>query len=175
MSFAGSSRPASGSEHHLSHYFEITGIVEGTDYLPHGIDVMYSTYVTSLVREKLSKVEFPSEKFVMDSALYDSEIRRVYGSVADGCIALQKKLGTYERNLVPVYNEKREELKAILAEVPSAEKIAELIKGIGLDLNEFFSLYGEAKIKDAVKYAKDLKDRYTVLWMYYDMFGTEAI
>ena len=43
MSFAGSSRPASGSEHHLSHFFEITGIVNGEAYFPHGIDVAYST------------------------------------------------------------------------------------------------------------------------------------
>jgi hypothetical protein len=30
-------------------------------------------------------------------------------------------------------------------------------------------LYGEEKIKDAIKYAKDLKDRYTVLWLNYDL------
>lgn len=39
MSFAGSSRPASGSEHHLSHFFEITGILDHTPYFAHGIDV----------------------------------------------------------------------------------------------------------------------------------------
>ena len=49
MAFAGSSRPASGSEHHLSHYFEITGIVNGEEYFPHGIDVAYSTVVTAAV------------------------------------------------------------------------------------------------------------------------------
>ena len=27
------------------------------------------------------------------------------------------------------------------------------------------------KIKDAISYAKELKDRYTVLWLYYDLFG----
>ena len=32
-------------------------------------------------------------------------------------------------------------------------------------MKEFVNLYGEAKIKDAVHYAKDLKDRYTVLWL----------
>ena len=47
MSFAGSSRPASGSEHHLSHYFEIIGIVHGEEYFPHGIDVAYSPVLTA--------------------------------------------------------------------------------------------------------------------------------
>ena len=175
MSFAGSSRPASGSEHHLSHYFEITGIVDGTEYLPHGIDVFYSTYVTSLIREKLAAATFPSEKFVMPEEEKNAEIKRVYKSVADGCIALQKKLGTYEKNLVPTYKEKEEAIKAVLREVPPAETIAKLIKGIGLDLSEFKNIYGEEKILDAIKYAKDLKDRYTVLWTYYDMFGTKSI
>ena len=59
MAFAGNSRPASGSEHHLSHYFEITGIVDGEEYLPHGIDVAFSTVVTSKSEKKLSRSLFP--------------------------------------------------------------------------------------------------------------------
>lgn len=37
----------SGSEHHLSHYFEITGILDGAPYFCHGIDVIYSAVVTA--------------------------------------------------------------------------------------------------------------------------------
>ena len=29
--------------------------------------------------------------------------------------------------------------------------------------------YGEGKLAEARLYAKDLKDRYTVLWTYYDL------
>ena len=29
------------------------------------------------------------------------------------------------------------------------------------------------KIADAISYAKELKDRYTVLWLHYDLFGGE--
>ena len=36
-----------------------------------------------------------------------------------------------------------------------------------------YALYGEEKIHNAILYAKDLKDRYTVLWLYYDLFGGE--
>ena len=175
MSFVGNSRPASGSEHHLSHYFEITGIVEGSEYFPHGIDVLYSTYVTSLVREKLIGSSFKSEKFIISSCERERELKRVYGAVAEGCIALQNKLGTYDRDLLPVYLENEGEIKAILSECPSPKRIAEIISSIGLDIKAFYSFYGEAKIADAVKYAKDLKDRYTVLWTYYDMLGTENL
>ena len=173
MSFAGNSRPASGSEHHLSHYFEITGIVDGTDYLPHGIDVVFSTWVTSKIREKLLKKDFPSTAFVEEDK--NEQIRRVYKSVADGCIALQEKLGTYKVDRVPVYKAKEKEIKEILAAVPNSAEIKKILDGIELDTSIFYSAYSKEKIRDAIRYAKDLKDRYTVLWMWYDMFGLEEI
>ena len=40
-----------------------------------------------------------------------------------------------------------------------------------INTSEFYELYGEKKIKDAIIYAKDLKDRYSVLWLNYDVFG----
>lgn len=173
MSFAGNSRPASGSEHHLSHYFEITGIVDGTDYLPHGIDVVFSTWVTSKIREKLLKKDFPSTIFVEDNR--NEQIRRVYKSVADGCIALQEKLGTYKADRVSVYKAHEKEIKEILAEVPDSTEIKKILDEIELDTSIFYNAYSKEKIRDAIRYAKDLKDRYTVLWMWYDMFGLEEV
>ena len=38
MAYVGNSRPASGSEHHLSHFFEIVGVLRREKYLPHGVD-----------------------------------------------------------------------------------------------------------------------------------------
>ena len=38
-------------------------------------------------------------------------------------------------------------------------------------MDEFYALYGEKKIADAVAYAKDIKDRYSVLWVNYDYNG----
>ena len=173
MSFAGSSRPASGSEHHLSHYFEITGIVDNKAYLPHGIDVIFSTYVTSKIRRKIASSKFPSVDFVQTEEEMTAELGRVYKSVAEGCIALQRKLGTYEDIRAERYLANEKEIKKILRECPTAEKIASILEDIELDINDFYKTYGEEKISDAVRYAKDLKDRYTVLWTYYDMFGIE--
>ena len=85
MSFAGSSRPASGSEHHLSHFFEITGIVHGEEYFPHGIDVAYSTVVTARLREKLLEQPWPEIQYRPDGEAYRNTLARIYGSVADGC------------------------------------------------------------------------------------------
>ena len=53
--------------------------------------------------------------------------------------------------------------------MPSASEIESILAKVGFDKNEFYAFYGKQKIIDAVKYAKDLKDRYTVLWYNYDV------
>ncbi len=170
MSFAGSSRPASGSEHHLSHFFEITGLIDNTEYFPHGIDVAYSTVITAQIREKILADKFPSKIFRDTREIYESKIKSVYKQVADGCIELQDKVGNYANNRINVYLEKETEIRKILEEMPASEDIYDMLSLVGLDVKEFYSLYGK-KIEKAILYAKDLKDRYTVLWINYDFYG----
>ena len=43
-------------------------------------------------------------------------------------------------------------------------------KNNDLSFSEFEKLYSKQKLDDEILYAKDLKDRYTVLWLYYAYF-----
>ena len=61
----------------------------------------------------------------------------------------------------------------ILKEGPSFSECINMLSEIGLSYSDFIEFYGLQKIKDAVLYAKDLKDRYTVLWVNYDFYGDE--
>lgn len=173
MSFATNSRPASGSEHHLSHFFEITGIVKGEPYFAHGIDVAYSTVVTAQIRENILKRDFPSEGYKEPIDSYLQNMKSIYGEVAEGCIALQEKMGTYNQNRIPVYKANEKEIKEILSKMPTADEIEEMLSLVDLNVSELYSLYGKEKIENAIKYAKDLKDRYTVLWLSYDIGETK--
>ncbi|MBR6572479.1 MAG: sn-glycerol-1-phosphate dehydrogenase [Clostridia bacterium] len=173
MSFAGSSRPASGSEHHLSHYFEITGIINGEEYFPHGIDVAYSTVITSEIREKLLSQPFGDKIYRLGKEEYEKKMQEVYKGVAGGCIDLQNKIGNYKADRRDIYKQKETEIKQILAEAPTAKGIQEMLSLVGLDIKEFYALYNKEKINQGILYAKDLKDRYTVLWVNYDYFGEE--
>ena len=168
LSFVGNSRPASGSEHHLSHFFEITGIINGRDYFPHGIDVAYSTIITAQLREKLLQSKFPSKLYRPDPAQYRTDMERIYKQVAPGCTALQEEMGRYQSDDAAPYLDHEAEIRAVLAEMPSADEIVRLLSLVELDPAEFYSFYGEEVLADAIRYAKDLKDRYTVLWMHYD-------
>ena len=174
MSFATTSRPASGSEHHLSHFFEIVGIVRGQSYFAHGIDVAYSTIKTAQIREKLIEQDFNKQNFRDDEKTLRLKLQNVYGeSVGDGCFKLHEKLGTYSKNRAHIYIDKQKEIKEILKEMPSANEIESILAKVGYDKKEFYALYGEQKIHQAVVYAKDLKDRYSVLWLNYDLNGED--
>jgi len=168
MSYVGNSRPASGSEHHLSHFFEITGILDNKEYFAHGIDVVYSSVITAKLREEIIKGAPRRHNF--DEKEWEENIRRIYSSCADGVIKLQKDLGWYKMDNELLVKEKWEQIKQVLKEAPSKEEFIDMIKAVGLDFNEFEKLYGKDKINDAIFYAKDLKDRYSVLWLYYEFF-----
>ena len=171
MSFAGTSRPASGSEHHLSHFFEIVGIVNDEEYFPHGIDVAYSTVVTAKIREEIVGSDIPEKIYRLSSKEYKEKMDQIYKFVSDGCINLQNKIGNYSKDRIQTYKQKEKEIKNILSQMPSSEDIEKMLSVVNLDIEEFYRLYSGQKIKDAILYAKDLKDRYTVLWLYYDLFG----
>ena len=171
MAYVGNSRPASGSEHHSAHYFGIVGIVRGEDYFPHGVDVCYGAVETAKLREKLLNIaDISSYRTHFDRTVYEKEIRRIYGPVADEVLALQNKLGWYGQDRVAVYRERWQEIRGVLAEAPSPADMRALVERVGLSCEAFAAFYGKEKIQDGISYAKDLKDRYSVLWMYDDLF-----
>ena len=171
MAYVGNSRPASGSEHHMSHFFEVTGIMNNEPYFMHGTDVLYSAYYTEKIREELISLSEVKAKSIFSKDEWAKKIREIYASAAEGVIALQEKLGWYNEDKMPVYKEKWTDIVKVLSEVPSSSELLSLIESIGLDINEFDKLYGEEKIKNAMLYAKDLKDRYSVLWLYHKLMA----
>ena len=169
MSFVGNSRPASGSEHHLSHFFEITGILENKEYYPHGIDVGFSSIVTAQIRENLLNQTPSRRKFNRDE--WEKAIKEIYLSSADGVIALQDKLGWYGADDSAFITENWSQIRDILKESPTADEFKCMLSDIGLDFADFEKMYGREKINNAIKYAKDLKDRYSVLWLSHMYFS----
>ena len=170
LSLNGTTRPGSGSEHHLSHFFEITGLVHHQPYLIHGTDVAYSTIVTARMREKIRALESPVF-CAEDETARKAAWARVFGPLAGEVASLQEKAGSYQKDRSAVYRGKWQEIRAILSECPSAGECRDMMLAVGFDPEEFISTYGEAKIRDAMLYGKDLKDRYTVLWLYYSLFS----
>lgn len=169
MSYVGSSRPASGSEHHLSHFFEITGILENADYFAHGIDVIYSAVCTENLREELLKIENLEPLPQITKSEYEEKINEIYHGISDEVINLQDKMGWYKTSKFDTYKKNWNKIKDILSEAPTSSEMQNYLDKIGLDMNDFKNLYGDDKIQNAIWFAKDLKDRYSVLWLYFDL------
>jgi glycerol-1-phosphate dehydrogenase [NAD(P)+] len=174
MSFAGSSRPASGSEHHMAHYYEITGILDDKPYYPHGIDVGYSTVITCKIREDILSRKW-SFRRSDDVRLRKNDLNRIYKSIAPSCEELQIKTQNYIKDRISIYIEKEDEIKKVLSLAPSGKDVERLLKKVGLKMSDYYAFYGESKISDGIKYSKDLKDRYTVFWLYYYFNKREKI
>lgn len=169
MAYVGNSRPASGSEHHLSHFFEIVNIMKNHDYFAHGIDVAYSTVITSHLREQLASALPASFRFTFSPDQWKKEVERVYDSLAPEIMALQKKVGFYDSNRLETITKKWDEIVHTLKEAPGKEEILGILHAIGYNMDEFWNMYGEDMIKDSIVFAKDTKDRYTVLWLLHDI------
>jgi glycerol-1-phosphate dehydrogenase [NAD(P)+] len=165
MAYVGTSRPASGSEHHLSHFFEITGILNGTPYLPHGTDVAYSSVLTARLREEILRRDPARVPF--DRPAFESAIRKAYTAIADSVMTQQDRLGWYHEDAVDEFVLTHAEgIRAILSEAPTEAEARRMVEAVGLSMEELYETYGHPHIDEAIRYAKDLKDRYSVLWVY---------
>ena len=129
----------------------------------------FSTVYTERLREKLLALPEPPSPAKFDEAAWEQKIRDIYAQAADKIIALQKKLRWYEQNRYIIYKNRWQEIKAILQEVPSSSELLRYLDSVELDIQEFENTYGEDKIQNAIWFAKDLKDRYTILWLYFTL------
>jgi len=174
LTLLSTTRPGSGSEHHLSHYFEITGLIDQKPYFLHGTDVGYSTIVTAALREEILALPEPHFHHIA-TELREECYRAVYGKCAAEVRELQNAAGRYEQPMDTVYRENWEAVREILAECPTANANRTMLTDVGFDLSAFEKMYGKDKIRAGIWFAKDLKDRYSVLWLYCDLFLTEQV
>ena len=167
-------RPGSGSEHHLSHFFEIVGLVHHEKHLSHGTDVAYNTILTAGMREQILALESPV--FCEESReSREAAWSRIYVTVANEVAQLQREAKSYETDLKPTYRSKWAEIREILKKCPTAAEIRRMMEAVGLRFSECEETYGHAKICDAMLYGKDLKNRYSVLWLYYSLFSGNGL
>lgn len=172
LTLLGSTRPGSGSEHHLSHFFEITGLIRNRPYFLHGIDVGYASVVTARLREEIRAVPSPVFHRVPD------EVRRacyakIYGAYSPEVGQLQETAGRYDgAPQEERFADRWEQIRQILAECPTPEEFTAMLSDAGFDMDAFEKMYGRETIEEGIWFGKDLKDRYSVLWLYFRLFFT---
>jgi glycerol-1-phosphate dehydrogenase [NAD(P)+] len=137
----GESRPASGAEHHTSHYWEMKLLREGRPAILHGAKVGVATVMVAQLYDRVRALSRAELSDLLEAATWparDEEIARIraaYGDLADGVIADHKAF--LETTPAQVEALKQtilahwDEIQAIAAQVPPAATVADLLQRAG--------------------------------------------
>lgn len=137
----GESRPASGAEHHTSHYWEMKLLSEGRPAILHGAKVGVATVMVAQLYDRVRALSREEVSDLLEAAIWpprDEEIaliRAAYGDLADGVIADHKafldigleKVEALKRTILDHWSE----IQAIAAQVPPAATVADLLRRAG--------------------------------------------
>ncbi len=131
MALCGNSRPASGSEHHQSHYLEMDFVRRGEPIPMHGVKVGIGTLVSLWLYQYIRE------------------------------------------NRVPCKN--AEAVYALAATLPRWQDVRDLLQGMGCPTR--FSEIGvrEQTMRDMIRHAHTVRDRYTVLTLIYELGLCDAV
>ena len=168
----GSSRPASGAEHHYSHYWEMKLLREGRPAILHGAKVGVATVLVAGLYDTIRQLSRQQVSDLLEAASWPSRaeeealIREAYGELAGDIVAEHKafldptaaQVETLRRTIL----ERWEEIQAIAAQVPAAQEVAELLVRVGGPATVAELGLDETERDLAVANGHYLRDRFTV-------------
>ena len=184
MSLYGNSRPASGCEHHMSHYWEMMFEQAGKRPVPHGTQVGVGTVLVLKLVEALrnTKVDFDAARAAArayDQAAWEENIRAAYGPAAQGVIEMEAKAQKNEINAhlarIDAMEAHWDELTALLEALPSSETVTELLKSLDSPYLPSQIDVDPAMLRNTFLYCKEVRARYTILQMIWDLGLLETL
>lgn len=181
MSYIGNSRPASGSEHHLGHFWEMHFLQHGEHGAYHGIKVGVGAALCLKLYEWLAQEDWETlaaGEYDFDRDAWAENIRRIYQLAAPKVIALEDK---GHKNSNENRNHRMENLVARKAEVleliralPKAEELAKLLEDLEAPVYPSQIDVSDKHVVDSCIYAKELRERVGLLQILHDMGLAEA-
>jgi len=137
----GESRPASGAEHHTSHYWEMKLLREGRPAILHGAKVGVATVMVAELYDRVRALSREDVADLLEAAVWPARaeeiarIRAAYAELADGIIGDHKaflditpaQVEALKRRIL----ENWDEIQTIAAQVPPAATVANLLRRAG--------------------------------------------
>ena len=168
----GNSRPASGTEHHYSHVWEMKLLQEGRPAILNGAKVGYATILAAQLYEQIkatTRQEIADRleaATLPDRAEEIAQIHAAYGALADEVIAAQQPF----LDLTPArFDELKQailrnwgEIQDLAAAVPTAAAVTELLRTAGGPITPAELGLSADDIALGVDAAHYLRDRFTV-------------
>jgi len=174
ITMAGNSRPASGAEHLLAHYWEMRSLGEGVHYHLHGTKVGVATPLILGIYEKVLATD-PS---TIDSAFLgkchlapgetEKLVRNHFGPMAEEILkeSSEKRLTWNAREeRIRLLLSRWDEVQSAVAWLPKPEVITGMLELAGADSTPEALGLPLGWVEDALVYARHLRARYTILDM----------
>lgn len=168
MSMYGDSRPASGTEHHIAHFFEMRILSCGKKPALHGAEVGVATIVSLIMWKELLRLKsediqslingnFSGGKRDSDES-YADNIKKLYGTSAE-------KILQSENPVLPaeVIAEKWQEVLNIAETLPQPEEIAAILSSVNAPVTPVQIGVSECLLRNAINYSKDRKKTVTLM------------
>jgi glycerol-1-phosphate dehydrogenase [NAD(P)+] len=173
MLTVGHSRPASGAEHHLSHFWEMNYLLQGKKALLHGAKVGAAAVMMAEQYARAAAMTDEQAAAALDRrGLPNAEderraIRQAYGAIADQVIRENK----LDREGAEVSGEpaaerlKRswEQVRRIAADVPSPHQMAAWLEAAGGSATPAALGIGAELVDSSLACAHYVRNRYTIL------------
>ena len=178
ISLYGDSRPASGAEHHMSHFWEALFNQSGETRAMHGEQVAVGTVLVLMLAEELLQVtpDFSSAKkyaLSYNASEWEKQIHTVFGTAADEIIKLEKKAGKNEpkARLKRIENIERnwETIVSQLESLPSSAKLKKILDNVGCPSDPKQIGVSKSMLKDTFMFCKEVRNRYTIFQLTYDL------
>ena len=168
----GTSRPASGAEHHYSHYWEMKLLREGRPAILHGAKVGVATILVADLYQRVRALSRAEAADLLEASTLPpreqevARIRAAYGDLADEVIAGQASFLNLDETGYDALKQKIlahwDEIQAIAAQVPPPQTIADLLRTVSGPTSTQELGLSQAEEMLAVDNGHYLRDRFTV-------------
>lgn len=179
MQMAGVSRPASGTEHYLSHIWDMRGVQFGTPVAFHGTQCAVGTLATIRWYEKLKTIVPDKKRAVayakaFDKTKWHATLREFLGESAESMIQLDEKeckydLKRHRARLDRIVESWNDLLQIINEELPDRLTLERLFETVGLPKTPDEIGIDSRELPITFKAAKDIRDKYVLPRLCWDL------
>lgn len=176
MSYMGSSRAASGAEHHFSHFWEMWLQLNGKPAIYHGTKVGVGTLIMDRLYREFLNLDIEARRVIprlrkFDSEKYKKTLEKIYGAAAPAVLADYHYDAEERIHRLETILENRRTINGIIREaLPSLDKMRQAMKHVGavMDWTGLDHITGEVALQ-ALLYCKEMRPHYTMLQMMQDV------
>jgi len=179
MSFVGNSRPASGSEHHLSHFLEMMFLFRGKEAVLHGTKVGITTIAVLKLYQMLKgqKIDFAAsaEKVKhFNKEKWVEQINKIYQAGAPAVLTMEEKskknsLEKHKERIEIIKKKWPEMMKVIDKLIPDVTTIEKILKEVEAPINPIEVGIDAETFLNSLIYGKEIRNRYTILQLLWDL------